>query len=208
MGLDVMADQAARDAHNALLSTMPTGASHEPCSLCELEADVTTATDGRTFTEDEHVAVLTAAVQRETAEVAAARDSALSECESLRSRIDVLEAEKASLVSEKTAVEKELADFRSEIEQARLIAERQQSRVDVVRSRAGHLPESFFTAERAARWAALDDDTFEAAVADLEGTRSSEVKETAAFSGGEPVKPPASVVGQFFGAIRGDGPEK
>lgn len=145
---------------------------------------------GRTFTEDEHFAVLTAAVQRETAELQTKLASLTTERDEAVQRVDVLEAEKAAATTERDKVTADFEAYRKDVEEKAAIAERKDARTERVKAANEQLPDSFFTAERAQRWAEMADEQFEALVADLAAAKSTletptEQRQTAAFSGGE-----------------------
>lgn len=190
-----MADTAARLLHDALLANQPEGASHdEDCVLCavdsaEAKGEAEVADAVRTFTEAEHFALLTDAVQRETAGLTSEKDALSVEKAELQSRVDVLEAERAALTTERDNIKSEFEAFKADLAEKAEIEERKGERLAKAKAAADHLPEDYFTAERAARWAEMSDEAFEAAMADLVATKpvgaANPVPETAAFSGGE-----------------------
>jgi chromosome segregation ATPase len=191
-----MAETDLISVHDALLAAMPDGASHDGCPVCTAaaaepakeEADVSDP-QGRTFTEAEHFALLTDAVRRETADLVSDKDGLLAEKSDLQSRVDVLEAEKSALTTERDAIKAEFDDFKADLAEKAEAQARTEERLAKVRASADHLPEDYFTTERAARWAQMTDEAFDAALADLAATRpsgiASAVPETAAFSGGQ-----------------------
>jgi len=172
------------------------------------EDTVADTAETRTFTEAEHFALLTDAVRRETAEIASEKEALLTEKADLQGRVDVLEAEKAALVGERDAVQAEFDGFKAELAEKAEIESRTEDRVKAMKAAADHLPDDYFTAERASRWASMDDTAFETALADLTATKPAKgvVPETAAFRGGSDVKPAGqgSQVGSFFAHLRGD----
>lgn len=119
------------------------------------------AEDGRVFTEAEHLAIMANVVATETA--------------SLRDANTALEVQVATLTSEKAEAEKacqdaearekaaqdELAEHKAEIEKAEQLKELAKTSSDKMREVAGHLPAEYFTAEKAASWAKLDQASFD-----------------------------------------------
>ena len=123
--------------------------------------------EDRTFTEEEHTAILADRVARETA----AKDEEIS---GLRAQIETLEAEKAELQTkldvETARAEKAEQDFEAhKAEEARKAetAARKEERVKKVREVAKHLKDDFFSDERAERWAAMETAAFDGYIADL-----------------------------------------
>jgi hypothetical protein len=144
--------------------------------------------DARTFTEAEHVALLTDAVTRETAKLTTEKADAIAAKAAAEQSNDVLESEKAAAITSRDAAIAELATFKADIDQKAEIAARVDERVAAVKAANETLAESFFTPERAARWASMDDVTFAAFVADIGATKpetAGKKPETAAFTGGE-----------------------
>lgn len=199
----------AQQVHDALLASMPEGASHDPCQLCPVETaeakgEATVADGVRTFTEAEHFALLTDAVQRETADLKSEKEALSTEKADLQQRIDVLEAEKAALTSERDTIKSEFEAFKAELAEKAEIEARTEDRLTKVKAAAEHLPDDYFTPERAARWAEMSDEVFETAVADLAATKpaagtGSVTPETAAFNGGETPTDPGQ--GSSFGSF-------
>ncbi len=126
-----------------------------------------TATAERTFTEGEAYALVADNVQRETASLTATIDQLKSEKASL-------EDEKADLQSkldiEQAAREKaqqDLQEFKDSIANEKAMEARKGERVAKIREVAKHLKEEFYTPERAQRWAAMDDEAFDAYAKEL-----------------------------------------
>lgn len=121
----------------------------------------------RTLSDDELNAILADRVTRETA--------------AQQVRITELEAEKADLVRQvetanaATATEKaradkaegDLAEFKNKVEAEKEIAARQDARLAEAKEIAKHLPEAYWTAERAQRFAGMSDDAWAAYLGDL-----------------------------------------
>lgn len=133
------------------------------------------------YSEAQHFALLTSAVERETASLAEAKGTletqvatltsekaALAdELAGLKSRLDVIEAEKAAAEVRADAAAKEFADFQADLTLKAQVAVQKSARVDRVKCANSSLGEDFFTEERAQRWAEMSDEAFEALVADL-----------------------------------------
>lgn len=129
----------------------------------------------RALTEGEAYAIAAAEVKRETAE----RDQKISELEAEKAQLTAAaEAElqkakdlhEAALTAERQradAAEQALTDYKAEVENARVAAARTEQRVSKVREVAKHLNDEWFTPERAARWASMDDDSFDVYVREL-----------------------------------------
>jgi hypothetical protein len=208
-----MAGTLAVDLHDALLEHKPEGASHDDCPVC-LAATAETAKEEanvagdetRTFTEAEHLAVLSDAVRRETANLQTDKETLSTEKAALETRVDTLEAEKAVLITERDNAVTELATFKADQAEKAAVEARKEDRLSKAKAAADHLPEDFFTAERAARWAEMSDEVFESACADLAATKpvtdgAVKIPETAAFTGGSSPKTPdepISSVGSFL----------
>lgn len=121
----------------------------------------------RTFTEKEAYALVADNVQRETAAAAATIEALNSEKAALQTQVDTLEAAKEAEKARADAAEKALEDHKALIETEKAQEGRKASRVAKVREVAKHLKDEFFTPERAQRWAAMEDQAFEAYVAEL-----------------------------------------
>lgn len=121
----------------------------------------------RTFTEKEAYALVADNVQRETADAKAQVATLSSEKAALQTQVDTLEAAKEAEKARADAAIKELEDTKANIETEKAQAARKDERVSKVREAAKHLKDEFFTAERAQRWSAMDDDAFTAYVAEL-----------------------------------------
>lgn len=192
----------------------------------------TTAPAANLYSEAQHFALLTAAVERETAKLAdekvaldtqvgtlTSEKAALAdELETAKSRVDVLEAEKAAAEARAEAAVKEFEDFQAELARKAEVAEKKTARIERVKAANSALGEGYFTEERAARWAEMSDEVFDALVADLTEAASAVkpaelagdkpatelAKESAAFSGGETATSTEgeSTLAQLLGARR------
>lgn len=148
--------------------------------------------DPRTFTEAEHVALMTDAVQRETATVTTERDELKTKLAAAEAARDVLDAEKAAVVAERDKVTAEYTAYKTDVEEKAAVAERREARVARVKAANDLLGEDFYTDERTQRWAEMADSDFEVVVASLEAAKPAGAgrpattvpAETAAFTGG------------------------
>jgi len=142
---------------------------------------VSDTTPQAVFTEDQHVALLASAVERETASITAEKSeleaqvaslttekaSLETEKAELAARVDVIEAEKAAETAKAEAAEKALEDFKAELAEKAAVEQRKADRVAAVRAVAS-LDDEYFTDERAQRWAEMAEEAFTALVTDLE----------------------------------------
>lgn len=157
----------------------------------------------RTFTEEEHEAILTEAVRRETA---AAEAKVADDLTAKDNKIDLLEAEKAEAETKATTAETELAEYQATVETEREVASRTDDRVAAVRAISpATLPDAYFSGERTQRWAEMSDDSFgaflddmvERAMVDLDQDEAAEV---ASLQG----EARHAKLGEIFAAKRGD----
>lgn len=121
----------------------------------------------RQLSEDEHKAIVAALVARETSELRAENDSLTTANSDLQSKLDVAETARQTAEQGKATAEQALEDYKTEQEQAKEIAARTDTRVAKVREVAAHLKDEFFTDERAARWAGMPDEEFDAYVKEM-----------------------------------------
>lgn len=162
-----MSDDLKR-IHDELLGVKPDGVEHPAdCIICLDESPETTnhrqtaeesGMEHATLTQDQHEALLTSAVQREVAEALKEREDELAE---LRTRIDTLEAEKASLAQERDDARQKFEDRERQLEEEAALAEVAETREAEVREIASHLGDDYFTEARVARWATYDDGQYE-----------------------------------------------
>lgn len=176
-------------------------------------AEDATATP-RTLTEHEAYAIAADRVQRETADLNAKVETLTTEKAELSSKLDVAEA---TLAIEKTArekAEKDLEDFKGQVETERQVASRRDSRTAKVREVAAHLPADFFTDERITRWALMDDAAFDATVAEMAalanvsvpaGTSTGTAPRQTAMNGAPVVKAPGAATAQRLFDLRRGG---
>jgi hypothetical protein len=212
------ASSSVQSAHDELLAAMPSGATHDPaCTLCHSAAGaIEQAKEGASvadakYTEEQHVAILTDAVARETAQLTSVKDELDARVEVLetekaeaataltdaQNKIDVLESEKAAETARADAAEqaRSSAVETAKIERAEAVKKADPSLADV---------EDYFSEERVARWAEMADDQFQNLIADLTEAAAKrkppakgdddektppwlkeKSRETAAFAGGE-----------------------
>ena len=124
-----------------------------------------------TYTHDEHIAILSDRVTRETATLTAERDDLSATVEELESKLDVTESAKVAAETRATEAEKALEDFKTEVTEREEAASRKDGRLAKVREVAAHLGDDFFADEkRVARIVAMSEDAFEGYVADLGAT--------------------------------------
>lgn len=129
------------------------------------------ADDNKTFTEQEHIAILTDRVAKETAELTGERDTLKTEKSDLESKLDVAESAKVAAEQARDAAVKELADFKAGIDELAAAEGRKDERLAKVKEVAAHLGEDFLKDEaRVARIVAMDEDSFTGYVADLSAT--------------------------------------
>lgn len=133
------------------------------------------------YTEEQHVAILTDAVARETASLSTVKDELEARAEVLdaekaaavaalteaQTKLDVLEAEKSAAETKALDAEKAFADFKAEIERAAAVELAKEERVTAVKAADTSLEDEYFTDERVQRWAEMADDQFAVLVSDL-----------------------------------------
>lgn len=234
------ANSSVQRAHDALLVDMPADASHNSasCPLCQPEAGTNRKaekevaqvpeTDAKNvYTEDQHFALLTAAVERETsaltekAQELEAKVTSTSESNTeLQTKVDTLEAEVASLTAARDEATKAFEDFKAELAEKAEIEARKSDRIAAVKAANSDLAEDYFDDERVTRWAAMSDDAFGEVLAGIESSAKAakgkpapkadgdeddaealkqKARETAAFTGGaSPTAGEGSVLRQFL----------
>lgn len=162
--------------------------------------------DEKTFSETEHIAILSDRVATETSALTAERDQLVSAKTELETKLDV--AESARVAAEKKAEEsdKALTDFKAEIETQREAAARKDDRLKLVREGAKHLDATFFEDEaRVARIVAMKDEDFQGYLADLTATAvpataasATNVPRETAMAGADPTGAPVSAARNFL----------
>lgn len=176
--------------------------------MAEMEvARVSDTAEKLVFTEDQHLTLLTSAVERETASLTeksqeleaqvAALQTEKAEQETkaadLAAKVDVLEAEKAAAEKARDEKDAEFEAYKADLAEKAAVEVRKSERVDAIKAAATHLSDEYFTDERALRWAEMAQESFDALLADLteaapvaktDDTATQQARETAAFSGG------------------------
>lgn len=121
----------------------------------------------RMFSEDEAYAIAADRVKAETAKITEENEKLKGENIDLQSKLDVsaaaLETEKAA----REAADKAFEDYKGEAAAKAEAASRQDERVGKVKEAAPHMGEDFFTQEKAARWASMEQTEFDTYVAEL-----------------------------------------
>jgi chromosome segregation ATPase len=192
------------------------------------------ADEKNVYSEDQHFALLSSAVERETAALSEEKATLTATVETLTtekaaleaqlsesaSRVDVLEAEKSSAESAAEAARQELTDFKAELARKEQVEGLKSERAAAVKAAAPALEDGYFTQERVARWAEMSEETFASLVTDMteaaaqtakpavEGdtSQAEQARESAAFTGDAVVRPKTegSALGNFFRATRGN----
>lgn len=180
----------AQTLHDQLLAEKPADVVHEPCVLCPEPVSGTkevaqVADEDRTYTAQEHLALMADAVTRETAELSSAKETLETQVSELNQKVDVLEAEKAAAETKAADIQKEFDDFKAAQERAAAVETAKQERSKAVKDANPALPENYFTEERVQRWAEMAQESFDDFVESIKVAPGSEVKETAAFVGGD-----------------------
>lgn len=181
---------SAKQAHDALLSLMPEGASHENCHLCATEtfadqevahvAEPTTP-PGNVYSEAQHLSLVESAVEKATASLTAEQSELSTKFEALvsekaalatelseaQSRIDVLEADKATAQAEAETAKKSFEDFKEELVKKASTDKKKTERTERVKAANENLGESYFTDERVQRWAEMSDESFDSLISEL-----------------------------------------
>lgn len=114
----------------------------------------------RTFSEDEAYAIAADRVAAETAKLQAEKDDLSAQLEDVTSQLEVASAKLATTEAELASARQEFADFKAELEAAKEKAEIASARVSAYKEAVPALPDDFYTAERASRWAEMSEDVF------------------------------------------------
>lgn len=175
-------------AHDELLRVMPEGGNHDDCPFCEKDSSLTEKakevvpmSDEKIYSETQHIALVTSAVERETLALTESNESLTAEVASLKAsateretastdlsnQVDVLESEKAAEVQRADAAEKALADFKAELAELAAVEARKGERVSAIRAADESLSDEYFTDTRVQRWAQMADAQFAELVEDL-----------------------------------------
>lgn len=125
----------------------------------------------KTYSEDEHIAILSDRVKQETANLTAQvaeRDATITE---LQNKLDVETSAKTAAEQRADEAEKALADFKAETEEREAASARKEERLTKVREAASHMGEDFLKDEkRVDRIVAMSDDQFDGYLEDLGAT--------------------------------------
>lgn len=122
----------------------------------------------KSYTADEHVAILEDRIARETASLTAELGALKTEKADLETKLDVEISAKEAAEQRATAAEEALEQFKADVAEREAAAARKDERIAKVREAASHLDEKFFEdAARIERIVAMSDESFEGYVADL-----------------------------------------
>lgn len=159
----------------------------------------------KSYTADEHVAILEDRVARETAEVRAERDTLQTEKADLETRLDVEISAKEAAEQRATAAEEALEQFKTEVAEREAAAARKDDRLAKVREAAKHLDDKFFEdTARVERIVAMSEESFEGYVADLgatgrtPGKTTPDVPRETAMAGAQAGGAPVAAAGKGF----------
>lgn len=159
--------------------------------------------DEKTFSENEHLAILADRVTKETANLTAERDQLVTEKTELENQLDVETTAKTAAEQRADEAEKALADYKTEVEQERESAAKKDDRL--ARAKEVVLDDKFFEDEsRVTRIVAMSDEQFDGYLADLgaasksapQTTTTSIPRETAMAGAG--ADKPTATAGQNF----------
>lgn len=159
----------------------------------------------KTYSEEEHTAILADRVTKETAEITAKHDQLQSQVTDLTTKLDT--ADSARLAAEQAAEKaaQELADFKAQVEEREAAAQRADTRVEEIKTKLPHLDEEWFKAEgRMDRIVAMKDDDFTSYVTDLASSAPAgdgatrEVPRETAMKGEQPGGTPKVSAGRSF----------
>lgn len=144
------------------------------------------AEGAKTYTESEHLAILSDRVAQETTQLSSERDTLKTERDDLANKLDVAESAKGAAETRATEVQGEFETFKTDVEEREAAALRKDDRVAKMREAAKHLKDEFFTDEdRVKRVIAMEDTAFEGYLLDLTasaipaGTTTATPRETA-----------------------------
>lgn len=134
-----------------------------------------TGENDKTFTEDEHLAVLADRISKETATLQDELDVIKSEKDDLANQLDVETAARTKAEQERDEAQQELETFKTDLQTLKEEGERRDERLDQVKEVAEHLGDDFLQDEkRVARIVAMDDDAFEGYLTDLRAAAPTE----------------------------------
>lgn len=183
-----------KELHDRLLEMMPEGASHDAasCGVCngefaesELAHEIPEGGTLKTYTEEEYNALLAQVADLETkvneldsvrqeseaeAKIAEAKAQFEAQVSDLQAQLDTAVLEAQAAKDEKDAVLTYFDQLKAEEEEASRIAALREERIEKVKEVAS-FPDDYIAA-RADAWAALDEEAFEAALADWKAIAS------------------------------------
>lgn len=132
------------------------------------------ADDGKkTYSEDEHLAILSDRVTKETAGLTGQVTELTGTTTELQNKLDIAESAKSAAEQERDTAKKEFEDFKAGVEQREAAAAKKDVRIQELRESAKHLKDEFFDEAsetgqaRVARIVAMSDETFDGYKADL-----------------------------------------
>lgn len=123
--------------------------------------------NGKTYSENEHLAILADRVATETASITAQRDQLKQQFDEAQGKLDAADSAKIAAEQAREAAEKSLTDFKAEADEREAAAKRKGTRMGYVKEKAAHLSDEWFTEDRVDRIVAMKDEDFEAYVTDL-----------------------------------------
>lgn len=122
---------------------------------------------GKTFSENEHLAILADRVATETASITAQRDQLKQQFDEAQAKLDAADSAKIAAEQARETAEKSLTDFKAEAEEREAAGKRKDKRMAYVKEKAAHLADDWFTEDRLGRIVAMADADFESYVTDL-----------------------------------------
>lgn len=132
-----------------------------------------TTPEPRTFSEQEHLAILADRVATETASLSASVTTLTTAKSELETKLDVAIAEKAAADKAAADAVKAFEDYKAAETEKATAAAKQTERIAKLTTAAAHLPAEFVTDEaRVARIVAMTDEAFDGYVADLAATNA------------------------------------
>lgn len=129
------------------------------------------ADNEKTYSEQEHLAILADRVTTETADKTSRITELETENAELKNKLDVAESAKESAVQRAETAEQAHEAFKTEIAEREAAEARKDERLAAAKEAASHLDDSFFEdADRVKRIVAMKDEDFATYVADLKDT--------------------------------------
>jgi len=135
--------------------------------------------DEKTYTEAEHIAILSDRLTKETAELTSTVDQLTGSKTELENKLDLAESAKVAAEAKTVEAEKALEEFKAEVQEREDAAARKDDRIKALRESAEHLDDDFFADEnRVKRIVAMKDEDFQGYLADLSATAAGAPKAT------------------------------